>query len=205
MQIRTDLDVPVLIIETETDVTSVLGYYAARQDDTDRIRLWEVAGTAHADKAQMGPLADTMPCGATVNDGPQRFAVRSGLHALDTWVRTGEPAQTAPPLEITTASGSPVIVRDADGIAVGGIRFPQVSVPVATLSGEAGPTGGLICLLLGTTVPFSAARLAQLYPSTQAYLDAYTAATDRSTASGFALAADRDQILADADPSAVTG
>jgi hypothetical protein len=204
-QIRTDLDVPVLMVETETDVTSVLGYYAARQDDTDRIRLWEVAGTAHADKAQMGPLADTMPCGATVNDGPQRFGVRTALHALDAWVRTGEAPPPAPRFEVSTASGAPVIVRDADGIAVGGIRYPQVTVPVATLSGEKGPTGGVICMLLGTTVPFSAQRLAQLYPSGTAYLDAYTKATDDSIAAGWTLAGDRDQILADADPSAITG
>jgi hypothetical protein len=203
--IRTDLDVPVLTIETETDVTSVIGYYPARQDDTDRFRLWEVAGTAHADRSQMGSFADSVPCGAEVNDGPQRFAIRSGLRALDSWVRTGQPPAAAPRLEVTTTSGSPVIVRDADGIALGGIRFPQVTVPVATLSGEKGPTGGVICMLLGTTVPFTAERLAQLYPSADAYLTAYTAATDQAIADGWALQGDRGDILADADPAAISG
>ena len=37
-----------LTLQTETDLT-FLGYFPARQDDTDRFRLWEVAGTAHAD------------------------------------------------------------------------------------------------------------------------------------------------------------
>jgi hypothetical protein len=46
--IRDDLDVPVFTFETETDV-SFLGFSPARQADTDRLRLWEVAGTAHAD------------------------------------------------------------------------------------------------------------------------------------------------------------
>ena len=36
-------------------------------------------------------------------------------------------------------------------------------------------------------------------------IDAYTKATDDSIAAGWALAGDRDQILADADPSAITG
>lgn len=203
--IRTDLDVPVLMIETETDVTSVIGYHAARQDDTDRIRLWEVAGTAHADAFTVGPLADTLPCGAPINDGPQRFVLRAGIRALDTWVRTGEAPPSAPRLEVTTASGSPVTVRDADANALGGVRLPQISVPVATLSGERGPTGGVICMLLGTTVPFTAERLATLYPSTEDYLAAYTAATDSAIAAGFALPEDRQQILDDADPAAISG
>lgn len=202
-RIRTDLDVPVLIVETETDVTSVLGYHAARQDDTDRIRLWELAGTAHADAFTVGPLADLLPCGAEINDGPQRFSVRAALRALDTWVRTGEAPPTAPRLEVDTSSGSAVIVRDADGNALGGVRLPQVEVPVAALTGEPGPTGGTICLLLGTTLPFPPERLAARYPSVEEYQRAYEEATDAAIGAGFALGADRQQILDDADPAAV--
>jgi hypothetical protein len=97
------------------------------------------------------------------------------------------------------------MVRDADGNALGGVRLPQVEVPIATLSGEPGPTGGTICLLLGTTVPFTPERLAELYASPDDYLAAYEAATDAAIDQGFALAADRDQILADADPAALGG
>jgi hypothetical protein len=203
--IRTDLGVPVLIVETETDVTSVLSYYDARQDDTADLRVWEVAGTAHADRSTMGSTADQMECGVEVNDGPQRFVVRAALRGLDTWVRTGQAPPEADRLEVTTASGSPMIVRDADGIALGGIRLPQVTVPVATLSGEKGPSDSTICLLLGSTVPFSGERLTQLYPSADAYLAAYTAATDTSIAAGFALPEDRQQIVDDADPAAISG
>lgn len=202
-QIRTDLDVPVLIIETETDVTSVIGYHPARQDDSERVRLWELAGTAHADAFIVGPIADQVPCGAKINDGPQRFTLRAGLRALDTWVRTGEAPPSGELLEVDTSTGSAVMVRDADGNALGGVRLPQVEVPVATLSGEPGPAGGTICMLLGTTVPFSAARLAELYPSADAYRQAYEQATDAAIAAGFALEADRQQILDDADPAAV--
>src|SRR5215211_1269763 len=45
--IRDDLDVPVFVYQTETDVYgSNLG---ARQDDTKMFRLWEAAGTSHYD------------------------------------------------------------------------------------------------------------------------------------------------------------
>src|SRR5262245_44929196 len=46
--IRGDVDVPVLTFQTETDLT-LLGFFVARQDDAKNFRLWEVAGTAHAD------------------------------------------------------------------------------------------------------------------------------------------------------------
>ncbi|GII60144.1 hypothetical protein Skr01_02290 [Sphaerisporangium krabiense] len=45
---RDDLRVPVLALQTETDVVT-LGYMAARQPDGERFRLWEVAGAAHND------------------------------------------------------------------------------------------------------------------------------------------------------------
>ena len=48
---------PVLDIQTETDVASILNSYAARQPDNDHFRLWEVAGTAHADAHLVGPSA----------------------------------------------------------------------------------------------------------------------------------------------------
>jgi hypothetical protein len=201
--IRTDQDVPVLVLETETDVLSVFGYYRARQPDSEQLRLWEIAGTAHADSTLLGPFAETLDCGVSINDGPQRFAVRAALRALDTWITTGEPPPEAPRLEVDERDGTPSIRRDVDGNALGGIRFPQVDVPTATLSGDPGPKGGVICLLLGSTVPFTDERLATLYSSRSRYLDAYERATDAAIASRFALAEDRDEILEDADPSRI--
>ena len=201
--VRTDTDVPVLIVETETDVTSILGYYLARQDDCDQIRLWEIAGTAHADRYQVGATADLIECGTPINDGPQRFILRTALRAIDTWVRSGEPPPTAPRLEVDVVGGRPVIRRDADGIALGGIRTPEVDVPVAALSGEPGPAQSLICLLLGSARPFSEQRLAELYPDRHTYLDAYRRATDAAIDAGFVLPEDRQAMLDDAQPDVI--
>src|SRR5215471_2146303 len=60
--IRTDTDVPVIVVETETDLLSVLGYLPAQQPDSKNFRLWEVAGTAHADKFQLGPTEKILGC-----------------------------------------------------------------------------------------------------------------------------------------------
>lgn len=206
IRIRTDQDVPVLILETESDLVSVIGYEPARQPDTEHIHLWEVAGTAHADRSLLGPIADSLDCGVAVNDGPQRFAVRAALRALDAWVVTGEAPPEAPRLQIDkTPEGVATIARDADGIAVGGIRLPPVAVPTETLSGEPGPTGGVICLLLGSTVPFTPAQLSARYPSRPAYQEAYREATNASIAGGWALPEDDQALAAEANPDLVPG
>ncbi|MGH9085898.1 MAG: alpha/beta hydrolase domain-containing protein, partial [Acidimicrobiales bacterium] len=152
-RIRTDSDAPVLTLETESDVVGFFGYHRARQPDTDRFRLWEVAGTAHADAYIVGPLADALDCGGQINTGPQHLVVKAALRHLDTWVRTGEAPPPAEPFELDDTSGQTRLVRDGDGIVVGGIRTPLVDVPVATLSGEPHDSPSVICLLLGSTIP----------------------------------------------------
>ena len=122
--------------------------------------------------------------------------VRSCLRALDTWVRTGEAPPSADRLETTTGpGGAPAYVRDADGIAQGGIRTPVVDVPVDVLSGEPGADSSVVCILFGTTTPIPADRLAELYPSAQDYSAAFEKATDGAIDAGFVLADDRAELL----------
>ncbi len=201
---RTDQTAPVLDIQTETDVASILNSYAVRQPDTDRFRLWEVAGTAHADQHLVGPSSKYIDCGVPINNGPMHLVAKAAWLALATWVDAGTAPVIAPRIDVQPGS-APKIVRNADGIAVGGIRTPPVDVPVAALSGAPGPNPSTICLLLGSTKPFSAARLAQLYPSRPAYGQRYDADTDATIKAGFVLQADRAALLAFAQPALVAG
>ncbi len=203
--IRTDQPVPVLVVEAETDLLPVLGYAEARQDDTDTVRLWEMAGTAHADASTLGAFASMVDCGVPINEGPQRFMVRAALRHLVAWAAGGPPPPLADRLVVDLGPEGASFPRDADGIALGGIRLPQVSVPTSALSGEPGPVDTLMCQLLGSTHAFTAERLAELYPSRDEYLRRYTEATDAAIAAGFALAEDRDEILADAHPELLPG
>jgi hypothetical protein len=201
---RTDQDAPVLDIQTETDVASILNSYAARQPDSDRFRLWEVAGTAHADAHLVGPNASLMKCGVPINDGPMHIVAKAALRALTTWLTNGKAPVIAPRIDVVPG-GTPQVRRNADGIALGGIRTPPVDVPVAALSGASGPTPSTICLLLGSSKPFTAARLAQLYPSRAAYLRRFAADADATIKAGFALPEDRAALLAFAEPSRIAG
>ena len=205
-RIRSDIDVPVLTFETETDLT-FLGYFSARQDDGNNFRLWEVAGTAHADTyttvAGAGdegtspdvvnliitnePVPGIIVCDSAINSGPQHFVVNAALSALNRWVRRGRPPKPVPRLEVS--AGPPVAIqKDAHGNALGGIRTPQVDVPIATFTGE--QEGRIICRLFGTTTAFDDAQLASLYPSHPAFVSAYRRALRRSVHAGWILRPD---------------
>ena len=202
---RDDLDVPVLTLQTETDLT-FLESVAARQPDTARFRLWEVAGTAHADTYVAGvgitDLGDSpaaarlvitksavpgVTCRAPINSGPHHFVAKAAIAALNRWVRQGTPPPIAPHLEVS-ADPPYALAHDAHGNALGGIRTPQVDVPIATFSGDG--RGSIVCLLFGMTTPFAAPTLAELYPTNDAYVTAFNAATDRAVQAGFILGPD---------------
>jgi hypothetical protein len=190
-------------IQTETDVASILNSYAARQPDSNTFRLWEVAGTAHADAHLVGSNASALNCGVPINDGAMHIVAKAALRALTTWLVSGTTPVVAPRIEVTVTGSKVAIRRDSDGIALGGIRTPPVDVPVTVLSGAPGPNPSTICLLLGSSKPLPPARIAQLYPSRTAYVARYAAATDTTIKAGFALQEDRKALLGFADPSRV--
>jgi hypothetical protein len=199
---RTDQDAPILDIQTETDVVSILNSYAARQPDTAHFRLWEVVGTAHADAHLLGSSAKSINCGVPINNGPMHIVAKAALRALSNWLTTGKAPVTAPRIDVI-AGATPKVRRNADGIALGGIRTPPVDVPVATLSGVPGPNPSTICILLGSTKPFSKARIAELYPSRTDYVRRYNTDTDATIKAGFALPEDRAALLGFAQPALV--
>ncbi len=201
---RTDQKAPVMDIQTETDVASVLSSYAARQPDNEHFRLWEVAGTAHADAHLLGASANQIECGVPINDGPMHIVAKAAFHQLSAWITTGTAPVKAPRIEI--APSPPLeVTRNADAIAQGGIRTPPVDVPVAALSGEPGPDPSTICLLLGSTKPFTAAQLADKYLSRAQYLRRYKARTAAAIKAGFVLPGDRKAMLGYADPHQISG
>jgi hypothetical protein len=212
VRIRSDVDVPVLTFETEGDLV-VLGFTPARQPDSKNFRLWEAAGTSHADTyftLAFGDLGDgkveatmlnpanatggALDCPSPNNAGGQYAIVEAGLSALDTWVRDGTPPPHAPRLE--TKGKKKTIVRDEHGIARGGIRTPLVDVPIATNDGKRAK-GESFCLLFGHMKPFDAEKLAELYPNGAAdYVPAFEKSADKTVEAGFWLQEEADNYKA---------
>src|SRR5262249_53900377 len=150
-RIRDDVRVPVIVLQSETDVI-LLGSGTAEQPDGENLREWEVAGSAHADTytlvaalqdgGTLSPqqLAETLApttkliAGNTevpINSGPQhRYVGNAALHHLIGWIGGGSAPAHAPRLAIDE-SHSHLLLAD-DGNVIGGIRTPWVDVPTST-------------------------------------------------------------------------
>ena len=214
-QVRADARVPVLLMSAETDVT-VLANGEINQPDGDMVRLWEIAGAAHADtyllvasRADGGQLSAEefarmlepitelviMTVEKPINSAPvQHYVAQAALESLDQWVGQGTP----PPLadRLVLADGGRDFQRDELGIAQGGIRNPWVDAPIRVLSGL-GQHGEGFASLFGTTAALDPNTVSQLYPEGRDdYLAAFTQSLDQTIAEGFILEVDRDEILA---------
>jgi hypothetical protein len=201
VRMRTDLEEPVFLYATETDLTA-LGYVEARQQDSATVYTWEVAGTAHADAYSLSvsaglprdpSLGSFIGCPTPINDGPQHETLQAALHHLVAWVVDGTTPPISPRLEL---EGQNTIARDELGIALGGIRTPQVDVPIRVLSGEPGVSEGF-CFLFGQTLPLEPSVLATLYESRAAYLGALQESANAAVAAGWLLPEDAETIVAE--------
>ena len=214
-QVRADARVPVLLLSTETDV-AVLRNGAIEQPDRDRVRVWELAGAAHADTyllvasrsdggqlppeefaRMLEPISELVgiPVEKPINSAPhQHYVAQAALEHLDGWVGHGAPPPVAPRLALSDDGKD--FARDEQGNALGGIRNPWVDVPIRVLSGL-GQKGGGFAFLFGTTAPLEPGTIARLYPGGRDdYMAAFTPALDQTIAAGFILEADRGEILA---------
>jgi hypothetical protein len=209
--IRTDLNVPVLNLQTETDVIG-LGAITSRQPDSRKFRLWEVAGSSHSDyyvnvsgRADKGTepefalvveetsVLGFINCEKPMNAGPTHWVVNAALSALQNWVLNGAlPAQAD---RLYTQNDNARFRRDDFGNATGGIRTPYLDAPAALLSGDINE-GERFCNLFGTTELFDAATMASLYVDKTGYVEAVSKATDDAISKGFLLVIDGERIKA---------
>lgn len=186
--LRTDLGVPAMQINTEFEAPF---FRPNRQPDTPRYRSWEIAGASH------GP-ADLLK---VIHGKEDRDGVGSRWHAFDeasavSWQPTSDAAiqhvhrwlggGPPPPLQdpIAFEADGKTIARDAHGNALGGVRLPELEVPVASYRGQ-----GARHFLAGETHPFAADELKRLYPDHESYVDRVTAAAQAAVTAGVILPA----------------
>jgi hypothetical protein len=213
-RVRTDLPVPVYRAHTETDMGGVLAG-GSRQNDTASFRYYEMAGTTHI---TVHKGIETVPPGViepndpgislediclyplnTLADGPilGSFLYNAMWENMELQVRLGTPPPSGDLLEVDPNNE---LARDEYGNVLGGIRLPQMDVPVASYypSNEADPNlpglvsylGNLFCVLSGIVTPFDAETLAGLYDDNQDYVDQIAARADDLVAARFLLPED---------------
>ncbi len=211
-RIRDDLGEPVMVVNSELEA---IACHPVRQPDTDRFRYWEAAGTCHVSRQSLDLRAlkyardfgTPLPMPADVNHISMAPLYDAGLHHLHRWVATGTAPPMAPLIDFT--GDPPEIVRDAHGIACGGVRLPQVEAPVAQNS--AIPVADdIFSLLWGSSVPFPAAELAELYGDVATFVARFEAAARAAEAAGLLLARDVPTLVDEAraayvDQTATTG
>jgi hypothetical protein len=81
--------------------------------------------------------------------------------ALDRWVAKGIAPPAAPDPQVVNGQ----YVRDANGNVVGGVRLPEMQVPIARYTGVVVPSADCTSAVR----PFAPDLLAQLYPTHKAY------------------------------------
>ncbi|RZL00797.1 MAG: hypothetical protein EOP36_14195 [Rubrivivax sp.] len=211
--LRTDSKVPVFLLQSQMDVS--LGAGTSRQPDADQVRQWEVAGTAHADQYLLDDIATvsgrevgwTPPeCGSPYNAMPFYAAQIAAYEHLKNWMTTGTPPPVAPRLARDWLGA---IKKDAHGNALGGVRLPEIEVPIAKYGHANFTTGSLAfldlfaCLAGGNTEYFKPAKLQTLYPTHADYVAKYKAAADSALAKGYIRPAEYTKLLKQAQAAPV--
>lgn len=170
--VRTDLDTPVLAVNTETDIVLLGAAFSVHnQPDSDTFRIWEFAGLAHADQylintqtpdAEKSEVGLPIICGGSpINSAPHQYAIRSAISAMNTWLVDDTPPAIGDRLvvDIDFSTFAATLQRNSlTGIAINGIRLPTIEVPTATQTGVR-PASALaanpFCVLFGASDPWN--------------------------------------------------
>jgi hypothetical protein len=199
-RLRDDLGVPVFVVNSELEAMSC---YNVRQPDTDTFRYWECAGTSHGSqqgRAIRQRLLDrdqivSRPAAPGINAVPLIPLFDAAFGHMHRWLADGVLPPIQPRIDFDGEPAS--IVRDDHGIAVGGIRLPQVEVPLAQNS--AIPlTEDIHALLGGSSHPFPAAKVMETYGDVDAFISRFEVAAERAVAAGVLPARDLAPLMAEA-------
>ncbi len=204
--IRADLDVPVMQVQTEMEVT--VSWPLSKTADTNKVRYWEVAGAAHFDEQlntdirsinapEFGSAAAS--CQRPLNSLPLHEVDNAALHALRTWVNDGTPP---PKISRMQRNALGFIKHDDYGHSLGGVRLPEIEAPLVHYGIYANFTTGSLasrevfsCVAGGSTTALEPAQLRALYPTHQDYVRRYQVAADAAQAAGYLRPADHANSL----------
>jgi hypothetical protein len=189
-------DVPVFLVFTMMEADGSLV-------DLPNVVEWEVAGASHSDAyiSRRGAEEQSVDsgivvgaCATPMNEYPAYRVYNAAIDWLIRWTQKGERPPSLDPLKPGQV--------DQFGNALGGVRLPDLDVPIATYSlAPAQPVDPFdllslfVCGAAGSTVPLTAQQLSKLYPTHQDYVQRYTKAADAALAKGYLLQADYEAAI----------
>ncbi|MDS1270303.1 alpha/beta hydrolase domain-containing protein [Lipingzhangella sp. LS1_29] len=189
---------PVFQVVTENDV--LIGLDGDSPADSEHFRNWQVAGSGHSPWAgqdarsevterDLGSEEQYNCVSPPFSRIPLHQVINASLDHLDTWSGGGAAPPMAEPIE-RTEDGA--IARDADGMALGGIRTSALTVPTAVNTGVNAPADddSAFCVLFGSYEPFDAAELDERYRNHGHYMSEVAQAERELLRDGFVVPAD---------------
>jgi len=165
--LRDDLEVPIFVVNSEFEAEAGA---TARQPDHERLRVWEVAGTPHGTRRRQ---AAPGPSGWQTNPLRWDLVHQAAIRLMGDWLVRG----VVPPAQArieTDESGR--LVRDEFGNARGGVRLPDLEVPIGTFQGMSVKTSS--GPLFGCFLAMDPEALRVLYPDRGRFLELWDKAVD---------------------------
>ncbi len=203
---RTDLSTKIFQVVSEREIKSSA---YRRIADSNNHHTWEIAGAAHSGydsylyrkpivlRDGLTPSDITCSTKPVFSRNPTFYALNAAYDHLVHWVRDGVPPPKAPLIEGTLSGTTFTITRDSFGNALGGLRLPAFEVPIGTNNG-ADNGGPAFCVLYGFFAPFDEATLKSLYPTHDAYVNAFKDATKEALKAGYIVKEDAEEMIAEA-------
>jgi len=200
-----DIDVPVIELLGEAEFQSVrepcgisgqVRGLTHRRPDSERFRLYEVAGMAHRETRYMSDVdrqrlaACPLPPGANWSSFPNGHVYHAVWQALLDW-REHDTAPL-PSQHLATVGDTDELARDEHGNALGGLRTSYTDVPTSTL--VAATPVGRPSWYHGNETPFDSRKLARLYGTPEGYQRAVAVHLDQYLHVGTYLPIDAAEI-----------
>ncbi|MDR3671222.1 MAG: alpha/beta hydrolase domain-containing protein [Holophaga sp.] len=210
-KLRTDLGIPIIKALSESEMTSITNETPVLQDDTDNLVTWQISGTSHSEiygAAVRGTMllrdlnltigeVGGVPTRSRI---PYRYVHNNAISKIENYIDKGTALPRAPSMIIVDPS-VPSVAKDSDGNVLSGLRLPDINVPIARDNGNTALTG--ITPYIGEHVPFTMARLGQLYTNHDDYVQKFTEAANTAVASGYMLQEDALEDIANAKASII--
>jgi hypothetical protein len=207
---RGELPPRIVMVSSTTDFLSLrasLGRTGASGTEDQpipaNVRMYDIAGASHV----VLPRADrcTLPM-AKLDWTP---VSRATLLALDRWVGQNAPPPANKLMPLEPALGDADVLaapkhltgaviqrpkRDADGNVLGGVRLPDMAVPLGIHAAQQEPKA-FACALAGAFLPFAQAKIVERYKGRDDYVNRIRQAARALQAEGFLLPEDAAVII----------
>ncbi len=170
----------------------------------DQFMLWELTGASHGwtwqynysdaardDVAAAGFGAYDFVCDSNQPEINLYMVEKAAYVLLDRWVTSGVAPPNADYIQTSGSANAPGPSRDEYGNAIGGLRMPEITVPIASYRGNYVPAPDC----RDTILPFDQATIDKLYPTRGDYLKQFEAATRALVTEGFLLQEDALKLI----------